>query len=140
MTVTDKIENAELLTSVYGRWPSFHDAEIHRISMERSGSDAPSVTMDIHLFQMTDEVDEQGYFVLKNHRLVTLRFCRIQLDEIVDFNHQNVLFRLEINETDPGRFEGGQTFEVIGDTSYGCSFRLACKKVVVEKVMPFEHK
>ena len=45
-------ENEEKLIDIFGYWPSFHDAEILRIRLDRAGSDGPSLTADIHVFEM----------------------------------------------------------------------------------------
>jgi hypothetical protein len=73
MTMT-RIKNEKALTDIFGRWPSFHDAEIISIYLDRSGQDGPSLEAKIHLFEMTNRVDAKGYYVLKNHILVTFRF------------------------------------------------------------------
>jgi hypothetical protein len=33
-----KIDNHELLTRIFGKWPSFHDAEVLSLRLERSGN------------------------------------------------------------------------------------------------------
>ncbi|MBI3847584.1 MAG: hypothetical protein HY292_23370 [Planctomycetes bacterium] len=130
-------ENAERLISVFGRWPSFHDAEIVRIALERGGPDGPSLAAQIHVFAMTPEVDARGYYGSKNHTLTTLRFCRIRLRELTDFNHQNVIFDLEVSEIDPPSNEG-RRFHVEVGTSYGCAFGLDCARIVVDDVQPYD--
>ena len=143
MSATERIENADAPTSLYGHWPSFHDAEIHRIVLDRGGDDGPSLSADIHVFQMTSELspprppEGHQYYVLKNHRLVTLRFHGIQLDELVDFNQQNVISEVEVAEIDPVENEGRQ-FRVSVGTSYGCAFELRCSRIVVSDVRPFD--
>src|SRR5579871_2051209 len=70
------IENQEALTRIFGDWPSFHDAEVLSLVLGRHGiEDRPGPTLEarIHVFQMTGEVDERGYFRLGNHTLVVLR-------------------------------------------------------------------
>ena len=49
--MTIEIENGHLLTDRFGRWPSFHDAEVVRARFERAGEDAPFMECDIHLFE-----------------------------------------------------------------------------------------
>jgi hypothetical protein len=42
MTTSAKgIENANLVESIFGGWPSFHDAEIHGILITRDGDSGP---------------------------------------------------------------------------------------------------
>jgi hypothetical protein len=64
--IADLIEGSELLVAAIGNWPDFHDANVLRV--KRSGD---TLTVVVHVFQMTSEVDERGYFVLTKNHLVT---------------------------------------------------------------------
>jgi hypothetical protein len=94
-------EHASNLVSVFGRWPSFHDAEVLRLSLDRSGEEGPTLDVVIHVFEMTTEIDAKGFYVLKNHTELTLRFTHVVLSRLQWFNHQNVLSSLEVEELDP---------------------------------------
>src|ERR1700735_1950434 len=93
-----KIINAHLLESIFGKWPSFHDAEIHSVLIERVECSDPRMDVKLHLWKMTNEVDSRGYFGLTNHTLATLRFHKVTDLELRGFNRQNVLWDLEITE------------------------------------------
>jgi hypothetical protein len=62
------VHNAMHLVEAMGHWPSFHDANV--LSVE-SGAD--ELRISIHVFAMTDRVDQAGYYVLEKHHLVTLK-------------------------------------------------------------------
>jgi len=64
-----RIDNARALTDVFGRWPSFHDAEIHRIRLDRGIAGPPSLEADVNVFEITSDVTPSGYYALKNHTL-----------------------------------------------------------------------
>jgi len=130
-------ENAERLTLLFGRWPTFHDAEIVRVVLDRGGAGAPSLVAVIHLSEVTSDVDARGCFVLRNHTLATLRFSEIALKRLEGFNGQNVLFDLEVSEIDPKANEG-RRFRVNADTSYGCCFELDCVSMAVDDARPCE--
>lgn len=131
------INNEQALTSIFGRWPSFHDAEILSLLLERSGEDGPSLTATIHLWQMTSAVDDRGYYVLENHTLATLRFGGILLESLSGFNHQNVLSELEISAIDPSLQENeGRRCEVGMPTVHGCEAWLKCRSVTVVSAVP----
>ena len=85
---------------------------------------------------MTSQVDASGHYVLRNHTLVTLRFCNIGLEEFQGWNHQNVLFDLEIVPAEPAGADDTEDWpiEVILSTSYGCEGKLRCTSVKVMKV------
>ena len=141
-------ENAERLTSVFGRWPSFHDAEILRVVLDRAGEGGPSLAVDVHVFEMTSTVDARGYYVSKNHHVARLEFCKISLDDLAEFMNQNVIFELVVSAIDPATNEGrrfhvscgssiGCHFELDCARSIGCHFELDCARMVVDDVRPF---
>lgn len=66
------IANSRALVEVMGRWPSFHDA--HLVEVVRTDDDLQVV---VHVFEMTDEVDAAGYFVLTKHHLIRLELLRV---------------------------------------------------------------
>ena len=73
------IVGVESLTSIFGHWPSFHDAEILELHFLRGNvqpdmDEVPSLTLRIHLWRLTKEVDAHGYFISRDHTLATLMF------------------------------------------------------------------
>jgi hypothetical protein len=127
------IENQHLLTENFGHWPSFHDAEILSIVLDRDGDDSPSLTTKMHLWATTDEVDKDGQCAVTNHTIAAIRFRNIQLDSLTGFNQQNVLFGLEITEVEPiadGNY--GRRFDVAFLSTYGCSAQFRCASIVVQ--------
>jgi Immunity protein 50 len=137
--MTIKIGNKNLLTDRFGYWPSFHDAEILRARFERDGPDAPWMECDIHVFEMTSEVDSAGHYVLKKHTLVTLRFCDIGLEEFKWWNHQNAISSLHIGSFEnPSKYDRQDwTIGVVIGSSYGCESKLVCTEVKVISVDDF---
>ena len=126
------IQNAQALISIFGEWPSFHDAEIISISLSRHFKEGASLEATIHLWQMTSEVDANGYFITKNNTLVVLCFDNIILDLLENFNHQNVLSELsisEINLLENGN--RGSEYEVVFDSSFGCGAVFKCQSIQV---------
>jgi len=77
------VKGSERLTSVFGCWPSFHDAEIIWMRLHRGdrrseeGVAGPSMEMEVHTFEITNEVAPTGLLVLKHHVLVHFRFVDI---------------------------------------------------------------
>jgi hypothetical protein len=132
------IRGSKKLIEVFGRWPSFHDAEVVRFTLDRAGSgedDGPAAECTIHVFEMTNEVDKAGYFVLKNHVLVTLRFAEVAESEFGGFNGQNALWGLEIEDVSdrqPERVKYVVTFR----ESYGFAGSLECLSIEVTQVIP----
>jgi hypothetical protein len=133
-----QVENAELLTRVFGRWPSFHDAEILAIRLDRGSgvSVGPSLEADVHLFEMTSEVLPTGFYVLRNHTLVSLRFDEIDNMKLADFNHQNVIYGLTLEDVSAQQLERVK-WKVSFDPSYGVSAEFECRTVGVVAAAPY---
>ena len=131
------VENAELLIRTFGEWPSFHDAEVLAMHLDRAGEDGPSLTACIHVFRMTGEIDPDGYYRLTHHTRATLRFTDIVLRQLRWFNGQNSLADLVIEKVDPGSGEE-RRFRVGFDANWGVEAEFLCDRVVVESVEPYE--
>jgi hypothetical protein len=90
------IDGAEELYQWFGFWPSFHDAEVVSLRLNRR---APS-SLIIHTWEMTKEVDEQGYYGTVKHIVVEFIMDRITALTINDFSAQNVIFGLNLAKRD----------------------------------------
>jgi hypothetical protein len=89
----------------------------------------------IHHWEMTSELDSKGYFVLRHHTLTTLRFSGVSDLQLAGFNHQNVLFDLEISElADSG---SDARFSIAMPTSFGCEGSFKCSGVRVLSTAPY---
>ena len=86
---------------LYGYWPSFHDAQVP--SYQAPSANSPIVTFTLQTWEMTDQIDAQGYFVLCKHALVSFRFESVQQVEMDAFQAGNILFGLTFtpNQNDP---------------------------------------
>lgn len=93
----------------------------------------------MHLWEMTNEVDGKGYFVRKNHVLVTLRFVEVSESEFSGFNQQNVLWALEIEDISNRQLERVK-YAVTFPTSYGFAGSLQCFDIEVAQVAKCDMK
>lgn len=136
MTVAG-IQNQQVLIDIFGEYPSFHDAEVISILLNRTGEVSPSLTVEIHLWQMTNEIDEKGYYILRNSTIVVFRFGRILLESLSGFNHQNVLWDLVIDEINSEEKENeGCCYQVSMPSSYGCEAVFKCQTITVVSAVP----
>jgi Immunity protein 50 len=133
------IRESEKLTGIFGYWPSFHDAEIlelnfHRgnVRPEKSIYEFPVLTLRIHLWELTKEVDQRGYLVLRNHTLTTLKFSEVSEFKMEGFNHQNAMMGLAIEREDRTRGPSPYYFRVSIDPAFGmgCSFECLGVEVI----------
>jgi hypothetical protein len=129
---TSVIDGSDKLTSIFGRWPSFHDSEVVSLVFDRTG---PTITADIHVFEITTEISKTGHYVCRNHCVVSLRF--LEVDEIAfeGFNHQNALMGLAISDGSHRQKERIK-FEVSLDGAYGVDLAFVCSGVEVHNVTP----
>ena len=134
-----KIPGADDLIKVFGRWPSFHDAEVVRFLLERADPSGagPNIAADVHVFEMTDQVGADGTYPLTNHTLVSFRFTGVDQIALDGFNNQNVLWDLAIADIGDRQLEG-INYEVNFASSYGMSARFLCREVTIERVRPWE--
>jgi hypothetical protein len=97
------IIGSEKLTCIFGYWPSFHDAEVLELHLSRGDSDIdkgiydfPVLSMKLHVWELTKEVDSEGYLVLRHHTLTTLKFRDVADFRMEGFNHQNAILELSV--------------------------------------------
>src|SRR5450432_99356 len=114
MSEIPDIPGAADVVAWFGHWPTFHDAEVLSIFLNRSGESR----IAMHIFERSDVVSSGGY-VLTKHATVT--FCLegfpqdhhgITNTRIEFFNHQNVLSRATVTKTPEG-------YELVLDGIYG---------------------
>jgi len=84
------ILNHKAVVDFFGCWPSFHDAKV--CAYEPTTSDHPVLSFTLHTWQMTDQVDSKGFFILRNHALVTFRFSGLYDVNMNSFTSDNILF------------------------------------------------
>jgi hypothetical protein len=120
-----QIEGAQIVLNWFGYWPSFHDAEVVSILLDRSGKSK----VRVHAFEMTSEVDANGYFVSTKHAIITFELEGFVSDETGSthlnwFNHQNVLSGASVRQVVGG-------YELVLDGIYGVDGSLYCEKLNV---------
>jgi hypothetical protein len=129
--------DSEKLTNIFGYWPPFHDAEVLQLQLDRGNVQAdegiyklPVLTLTIHVWELTKEVNAEGYLVCRHHTVVTLNFCDVSDVEMEGFNHQNVMGELSIISGQ--RSEGPSPYfnvEVVPSFGMGASFK--CLRIEV---------
>lgn len=128
----NRIINYEVVEQHFGYWPDFHDAEITKVTFESHPTGRYSVTLTIAAFEMTNELDKQGYYKLVKHCNVELQFIGIQELKFNGFDHQNVIFDLAFEESD-------SYIKCTLDSSNGLeSFVVVAEEVFVLSLVPTE--
>lgn len=108
MSDVPSVPGASEVVEWFGFWPSFHDAEITRVHLNRS---RPSY-IDVHTFRMTSELTASGHYLCDKHAIVTFELVELLEVNLQDFNHQNVVSGIDIASTESG-------FQLIFEGCYG---------------------
>ena len=123
------IKDSAKLTSFFGEWPSFHDAEILKVEMERNQQ--TMLTLKIFAFKTNrKETDEKGYFKRTNKCVVTLRFHKITDVLLEGFNQQNVVADIVFQK------RGEQRIAVLIEGIYGLYGKFLCESAEVVEATP----
>jgi hypothetical protein len=136
------IVGSEKLTSIFGRWPSFHDAEVHELLFQRGHIDTdagvyefPHLTIKLRLWLLTSDLDQKGYYVSTKHTLATMKFFDVDNFKMEGFNHQNAIFGLGIEQKT--REEGPSPyFEVDFEPSFGIDATFTCSRIEIIEAVP----
>src|ERR1700722_7818028 len=116
--LADFIVDAETLCSLYGSWPTFHDAEVLSLALDRGTLPNREPSLVIRLW--TSHFNNRF-----THSVATLRFDNPKDLIIEDFNHQNVLMGIDFKPI-------GDMVHVKLDGIFGVDAAYRCRKVRVE--------
>ena len=122
--VITRITNAEAIYQHFGYWPSFHDAEITKVTLEAHPGYWPSATFVFSAFEITKEVEEIGYYKHTKQCLIEFQFTGIQEMEFDYFNHQNVILNLLLEKS-------GDFIKCTFDPSVGLDAVIIAEKLAV---------
>jgi hypothetical protein len=126
-----RVENREALIHALGEWPTFHDAEVISVSLNRGDPSGPVLTLEVYTFTVSSQTDSRGWFVKPREVIVVMEFLDVSSATLMDFNAQNVLSSLRIFEdsTTPESF-----LKVVLSPLYGLSAEFNCQRARVRSV------
>ena len=101
-----EVSGGRELVDWLGFVPTFHDAEILNLYLDRSGESV----LRVHTWRTTNAVDARGYYVRDKHVLVTLTMDKITGLKLEGFSGQNVIDRLRLKRYASGCEILGKTF------------------------------
>lgn len=127
--INELITNSQLVTEYFGYWPTFHDSEIINISLEREGVTA---RMKIYVFNLLDEVNEQGAYKKDKECYITLKLNNITEISMSNFNHQNVIEELNLEEK-------LDQIHFLINSSFGLYGEITCSEILVESLERIHH-
>ena len=115
-----QVKGAQDLFDWFGYWPKFHDAEVTSVHLNRAGSSS----LEVHAWETTNSVDAEGYFATQKHAVVTFLLYEIWELALEEFNHQNILDRLDLVRRDSG-------FELTLESTYGLGGRIVAGRAEI---------
>jgi hypothetical protein len=150
MNINDKIQNVELLTETLGKFPSFHDAEVLRVTFEREHREAKGPTMESLIRVL---VFQSGKMASYDVNLIFTGLFGLKFE---NFNHQNVLGNLYITDFSKDHLDrlrgdyrllglvkqqqiDGLVFYVKFEYCYGIEAEFLCESVIVDSVTPVDN-
>jgi hypothetical protein len=129
MNAHNKLMNGFALISVFGSWPSFHDAEVVWLHLDRRATDLGDVPTIEAVIQITSERLDTGTVT---HDLVHLRFARV-VELKLDGSDGLDLYGLGIKDAT------ARQFDVNFYSTWGIGTSFGCQNVEVVSVQPCEN-
>ncbi|MCM8813407.1 MAG: immunity 50 family protein [Candidatus Omnitrophica bacterium] len=120
------IKNSTPVVEYFGKWPSFHDAEITKIEINREGI---LLKILFYLFIMSKNIDSRGHYVLEKKSYIEMQFSGIEELKLFDFNVQNVIAGLIIKSA-----AGGKKYIEI-EPCYGLYGSFMCRDIEVMRIV-----
>jgi hypothetical protein len=121
LEVTDEVPGTAELIKWFGYWPSFHDAEVLGLNLNRSGRSS----VRVHTFEITNQVDSKRFFICTKHVVVSFVFDGITGLQLNGFNGQNVISGLLLRQT-------GEGYELTLEPCHGLEGTITATRVHVE--------
>lgn len=138
--ISSFVDGSEKLTSLFGGWPSFHDAEVLDIHFWRgdvkpgdwdSSNIFPILTVKIQILEATQPSASHA----GNDVVATLRFRDVDEFNMTGFNHCNQIIGLCISVRARGKFNDGTDLPpnlvVKFESGFGMSASFTCFRIEV---------
>ena len=123
------VSNSSKVESIYGYWPSFHDAEILSINFARGRSTnekTASVVVDLNYWE-TKTINEGTSafdYVLDKDYVISIEFSGLVSSSVSGFNLQNVIDELILTKVSEG-------IKAEFISIHGAEINLICNSVAV---------
>ena len=112
--MTPALPGAEAVASWFGHWPSFHDAEVLSLHINRAGRSQ----IRVYTFITGDRTDSTGHYVVEREAIVVFEFENIKSLRLEgeDADRQNVIASLTVEQTSGGwRLELSPCYGLAGE-------------------------
>jgi immunity protein 50 of polymorphic toxin system len=119
--IPEDVGGAAELNAWFGYWPTFHDAEVLSLILERNG---PS-RLRVHTWHRTNQVDDHGYYVLTKHIVVCFVLDKVTDCDLGAFNHQNVVNSLSVEHD-------AESYRLILEPCFGLNGSIKAESLHIE--------
>ena len=123
----EDVEDSEFVLD-RGKWPNFHDAEIHNLSIWRGDVQPDDDVWIGPVIELTLEL-----CALKNPYMVVLKFHDCESIKLEGFNHQNAVDELSFKIEERGTMTNDETLtpyiDVNFEQAFGASLSFKCFRV-----------
>ena len=123
--IQSEIPGAQDLISWFGSWPSFHDAEIFSLQLNRSAVSR----LLLYTSRNTGAIDSRGFYVHDQHTIVTFLFGDVTDCTLDGFNHQNVVSGVSIAKVVKSNHTA---YEVMLDSTFGLGGTIRARSLRIE--------
>lgn len=135
------IEGFEQVVLHLGMWPSFHDAEVLKLTFDRAhalSSENLSPVLDLYLrgWVMTSEVTENGFYKLHGESIFQFQFEGITNLHVEGFNNQNVVSALNLELIDDPHSQGCKVLQVELEHCYEFEASFTAQRAKVVCITP----
>lgn len=90
------VEGHEAVIGWFGEWPSFHDAEVLSLRLNRSATSS----LEVLTWRTRSETNDAGHYVRDKFAVITFSLESISSLELTEFNHQNVIGELTLEKVE----------------------------------------
>ena len=134
-SIYQSISGGPELLAWFGQVPSFHDAEIISLDLNRR---KPS-KLKIHAWNSSNKIGPDGYGILEKHAIVTFTIDHVFDLQLDGFSHQNVISNLDIFHLRPNpgreryysRSPPELSFEMVLYPCFGLDGIIKCEKISI---------
>jgi hypothetical protein len=116
-----ELEGASALLKWFGEWPSFHDAEVLSVVLDRRGNSC----VRIRTWETTKEIDSNGFLRMTKHVVVSFFLDDLNDVELAGFSSQNVISGLSVTRSNEG-------LQLVLYPCYGVAGTFTCGAIRVE--------
>ncbi len=127
--------NSERIREFYDGWPTFHDAEVIEIMLNRElGYDFSGPKLQMVLFVFSDL--KKGQPKTRQTTKITLLFENVELNYLEDFNHQNAMADFMMTKGYSEQYRQDRYEIQFGEI--GAKIKFTCLKISVLSIEPHE--